>query len=143
MKKLRTACGAFSILVYILVDCGIELFDELIVAGFYSVSYAVLKMILENDTCRAAKRRAHRRKLDKNIRAITLVLDHALYGFEMPDSAREPVYNGLALRVRMRMVVVRMLVLGMLRDVLAGFIIVAVDNSVAVVMVKAVVRSVH
>lgn len=130
-------------LINILIDCGIELFDELIVAGFYGVCNAVLKMILENDARRAAQRRAHRRKLDENIRAVTLVLDHALYGFEMPDGAREPVYNGLALRVRMRMVVVRMLVLGMFRDVFAGLIVVAVDYSVAVVMVKAVVRSVH
>ena len=43
--------------------------------------------------------------------------------------------------VRMRMVM--MLVLFVLMHIGTGFIVVAVDNSVAVVMVKAVVWSVH
>ena len=77
------------------------------------------------------------------IGAVTLILDHALYRFEMPDSAREPVYHGLALRVGVRMIVMRMLVLLVLAYVVARLGLMAVDYTVSVIVVKSLVWSVH
>ena len=73
--------------VYILVDCGVELFDEGIVAGLNRVGDAMLKVILEYNASRAAQGGSYGRKLNENVRAVALVLDHALYGLKMPYCA--------------------------------------------------------
>lgn len=132
-----------EISVNVLVDRGVELLDKCIVAGLNGVGYAVLKVILENDARGAVECGANCGELNENVGAVALVLDHALYRFKMADGACEPVYDRFALRVGVRVVVVRVLMLLVLRYIFTRGFLMTVDYAVAVVMIKAVVRSVH
>lgn len=136
-------CLKQSCSVNIFVNGSVKLFDEGIVAGLDSVTYAVLEVIFEYNARSAAQRRTDGCQLYKNVGAVTLILDHALYRFEMPDSAREPVYHGLALSVGVRMIVMRMLMLLVLAYVVARLGLMAVDYTVSVIVVKSLVWSVH
>ena len=68
-----------EISVNVLIDRGVELLDKCIVAGLNGVGYAVLKVILENDTRGAVECGANCGELNENVGAVALVLDHALY----------------------------------------------------------------
>lgn len=64
---------------------------------------AVLYMILEDYLGRIVQRGTHGGKLDKHLRAVAPVLDHALDGLKMPDGAGKAVDDGLRLRVAVHM----------------------------------------
>ena len=79
-------CLKQSCSVNIFVNGSVKLFDEGIVAGLNGVAYAVLEVIFEYNARSAAQRRTDGSQLYKNVGAVTLILDHALYRLKMPDS---------------------------------------------------------
>lgn len=100
-------------------------------------------MILENDPRGAAKSGANSGKLDQDIRAVPIFLDHALDRLKMAYRSGEPVCHSLALRMTVRVVVVRMLDLLVLVDIFKRLMVMAVNYSVAMIVIIAVIRSMH
>ena len=86
----------------------------------------MLQVILQDDLCRAAKRRTDGCQLDEDFRAVPAVLNHALDRLQMADRTGQAVEHCLCLGVRMR---VRMAF-----DMLAVEMV-GVYDTVAVVMI--------
>ena len=129
--------------VEIAVDRIVEIFYRVGIAGIHGVGYAMLKMVFEDHLGGTVQRRAYRGKLDKHLGAVTPLFDHTLYGFQMSDRSCKSVCNGLAVGVPVRMIGMYMLMSLVLRYVGVGRVVVTMNYSVTVVMIKSVVGSVH
>jgi len=136
-------CRRFSVSVNVLVYRRIKLVYPLRLTGLDRIGYAMLKVILEYDLRRAVERRPDRRKLNKNVGAVTSAFDHALNGLQMSYRSRKTVHDRFGAFVAVRMVVVRMLVRLVILNIGSGLMLVAVDDPVTVIVVKQIIGCVH
>ena len=121
--------------VDIFVDGVVEIFDFVHISGLHGVGDAVLQMILEYDAGGAVQSGTHGGKLHQNLGAIAPFLHHALYGFQMADSAGKAVHNGLALRVDVAVLAMRVLILQVLAQIIVRLVLMAVEYSVSMVVI--------